>query len=65
MNALDVATKENIGEIFQELDNRRGEVRAVILRGAVEKGFAAGADSRGNLLVADQSNMDQLARMAR
>lgn len=23
MNALDVATKENIAEIFQELDNRR------------------------------------------
>ena len=44
MNALDVATKENIAEIFQELDNRREEVRAVILRGAGEKGFAAGAD---------------------
>jgi enoyl-CoA hydratase len=44
MNALDVATKENIAEIFQELDMRRGEVRAVILRGAGEKGFAAGAD---------------------
>ncbi len=44
MNALDVPTKESIAEIFRELDDRRGEVRAVILRGAGEKGFAAGAD---------------------
>jgi len=44
MNALDVGTKEDIGEIFQELDGRREEIRAVILRGAGEKAFAAGAD---------------------
>ena len=44
MNALDVATKEDIGEIFRELDNRRKEIRAVILHGAGDKAFAAGAD---------------------
>ena len=44
MNALDVATKEEIGEIFRELDNRRKEIRAVILHGAGDKAFAAGAD---------------------
>ena len=44
MNALDVATKEDIGEIFEELDQRRKEIRAVILRGGGEKAFAAGAD---------------------
>ncbi|OGP65890.1 MAG: 3-hydroxybutyryl-CoA dehydratase [Deltaproteobacteria bacterium RBG_13_53_10] len=44
MNALDAATKEAIGEAFRELDDRRHEIRAVILRGAGEKAFAAGAD---------------------
>ena len=44
MNALDVATKEDIGAIFNELDQRREEIRVVILHGAGEKAFAAGAD---------------------
>ena len=44
MNALDVATKEAIGEVFEDLDGRRQEIRAVILHGAGEKAFAAGAD---------------------
>ena len=44
MNALDTATKEDIGQIFLDLDDRRAEIRAVILRGAGEKAFAAGAD---------------------
>ncbi len=44
MNALDAATKEAIAEIFRELDDRREEIRAVILHGAGEKAFAAGAD---------------------
>ncbi len=41
MNALDVATKEAIGEVFRDLDHRRQEIRAVILHGAGEKAFAA------------------------
>jgi enoyl-CoA hydratase len=49
MNALDVATKEAIGEVFSELDGRRQEMRAVILRGAGEKAFAAGADIKAFL----------------
>jgi enoyl-CoA hydratase/carnithine racemase len=48
MNALDVATKEAIGEVFEELDGRRQEIRAVILHGA-EKAFAAGADIKAFL----------------
>jgi enoyl-CoA hydratase len=32
MNALDLATKEAIGKVFMELDDRRREIRAVILR---------------------------------
>lgn len=44
MNALDAATKEALAEVFKELDDRRQEIRAVILRGAGEKAFAAGAD---------------------
>jgi enoyl-CoA hydratase len=49
MNALDVATKEAIGEVFMELDARRQEIRAVILHGAGEKAFAAGADIKAFL----------------
>ncbi len=44
MNALDAATKEAIAEVFRELDDRRQEIRAVVLHGAGEKAFAAGAD---------------------
>jgi enoyl-CoA hydratase/carnithine racemase len=44
MNALDAATKEAIAEVFRELDDRRQEIRVVILHGAGEKAFAAGAD---------------------
>ena len=49
MNSLDVATKEAVGEVFAELDARRQEVRAVILHGAGEKAFAAGADIKAFL----------------
>lgn len=44
MNILDVKTKEAIGAMFIALGERRKEIRAVILRGAGEKAFAAGAD---------------------
>jgi enoyl-CoA hydratase/carnithine racemase len=49
MNALDVATKEAIGEVFAELDHRRQEIRAVVLHGAGGKAFAAGADIKAFL----------------
>ncbi|MCF8083862.1 MAG: enoyl-CoA hydratase/isomerase family protein, partial [Deltaproteobacteria bacterium] len=49
MNALDVATKEALAGVFQELDDKREEIRAVILRGAGEKAFAAGADIKSFL----------------
>ncbi len=44
MNALDVPTKEALEKVFDELDERRHEIRVVILRGGGEKAFAAGAD---------------------
>ncbi|MGM0427903.1 MAG: enoyl-CoA hydratase/isomerase family protein [Thermodesulfobacteriota bacterium] len=49
MNALDVGTKEAMAGVFQELDDRREKIRAVILRGAGEKAFAAGADIKSFL----------------
>ncbi len=44
MNTLDVATKEELATTFKELDDCRNEIRVVIIRGAGEKAFAAGAD---------------------
>lgn len=44
MNALDVPTREAIGKAFEELDQRRDEIRVVVLRGEGNKAFAAGAD---------------------
>ncbi len=46
MNAFDVPTKEALGSVFGELEQRRQEIRAVILMGAGQKAFAAGADIR-------------------
>ncbi|EFK08271.1 putative 3-hydroxybutyryl-CoA dehydratase [delta proteobacterium NaphS2] len=44
MNALDVPTKLAIADAFGTLDDRRDEIRCVILRGGGDKAFAAGAD---------------------
>lgn len=49
MNALDVATKEALAEVFTELDRLRNDIRAVVLTGAGEKAFAAGADIKAFL----------------
>lgn len=49
MNALDVPTREALAEVFTELDNLGNEIRAVVLTGAGEKAFAAGADIKGFL----------------
>ena len=49
MNVLDVPTKEDLGAVFTELDNRRQEIRAVILHGSGDKAFAAGADLKAFL----------------
>ncbi len=43
MNALDVPSKERLGEIWAEAAAAR-EVRAIVLRGAGEKAFCAGSD---------------------
>ena len=49
MNALDVLTKEQLCEVFMELDAKREDIRAVILKGAGDKDFAAGADIKAFL----------------
>ena len=62
MNALDVATKEAIGKVFEELDRRRQEIRAVILHGAGEKAFAAGADIKAFLELKPDTAKKRLSR---
>ena len=49
VNALDLATKEAIADVFRELDGRRQEIRVAILKGGGEKAFAAGADIKAFL----------------
>ena len=62
MNALDLATKEAIFEAFRELDGQRQEIRAVILRGAGEKAFAAGADIKTFLELQPDTAKRRLSR---
>lgn len=62
VNALDTATKEAIGTAFLELDERREDIRVVILRGAGEKAFAAGADVKGFLELTPEIARRRLAR---
>ena len=62
MNALDVATKEDIGEIFSHLDDRRKEIRVVILHGAGDKAFAAGADIKAFLELKPDTAKRRLTR---
>jgi enoyl-CoA hydratase len=62
MNALDVATKEEIAKLFLELDNRKQEIRAVILHGAGDKAFAAGADIRTFLELKPDKAKTRLSR---
>ncbi len=62
MNALDMPTREAIEEVFKELDGQREEVRVVILRGAGEKAFAAGADIKTFLELTPESAKKRLSR---
>lgn len=62
MNALNVATKEAIAEVFRELDDRRQEIRAVILYGAGEKAFAGGADIKAFLELNPDTAKKRLSR---
>jgi len=62
INALDVATKEAVGEVFREIDGRKQEIRAVILHGAGEKAFAAGADIKTFLELNPDSAKKRLSR---
>lgn len=49
LNALDAETREALAGVFGELDGRRDELGAVVLRGGGEKAFAAGADIKAFL----------------
>jgi len=62
MNALDGATKEAVGTAFMELDERRKDIRVVILRGAGEKAFAAGADIKAFLELTPETAKRRLTR---
>ena len=62
MNALDVPTKEAVAGVFRELDDRRDEIRVVILRGAGEKAFAAGADIKTFLELKPDTAKTRLSR---
>jgi len=62
MNALDAGTKEVIAEVFREMDDRKQEIRAVILRGAGEKAFAAGADIKAFLELNPDTAKKRLSR---
>ena len=62
MNALDAATKEAIAEVFRELDDRKQEIRVVILHGAGEKAFAGGADIKAFLELNPDTAKKRLSR---
>lgn len=62
LNALDLATKESLGKIFLELDDRRDDMRAVILCGSGEKAFAAGADIKTFLELKPDTAKRRLSR---
>ena len=62
MNALDVATKEAIAEVFRELDDRKQEIRVVILHCAGEKAFAAGADIKAFIELTPEAARRRLFR---
>jgi enoyl-CoA hydratase len=57
-----VATKEAIGEVFMELGDRIQEIRAVILYGAGERGFAAGADIKTFLELKPDTAKERISR---
>jgi len=46
MNTFDVQTRNELGDAFDELNQKSAEIRAVILTGAGEKAFISGADIR-------------------
>jgi len=62
LNALDTATKEGIGKVFTQLDDHRKELRAVILRGAGERAFAAGADIKAFLELTPETARRRVTR---
>ncbi len=62
MNALDMPTREALEEVFQELGGLKQEVRVILLRGAGEKAFAAGADIKTFLELTPETAKKRLLR---
>ena len=62
LNALDVPTKLAIQDAFLELDEKRDQIRAVVLTGGGEKAFAAGADIKAFLELEPESAKRRLMR---
>lgn len=62
MNALDMPTREALEGVFRELDRQREKVRVVLLRGAGEKAFAAGADIKTFLELTPERAKKRLLR---
>lgn len=62
MNALDMPTREALEGVFKELDRQREKVRVILLRGAGEKAFAAGADIKTFLELTPESAKKRLLR---
>ncbi len=65
MNALDPATKQALGEAFAELQERKDEIRAVVLYGSGEKAFVAGADIKSFPELTPESARARLAETHR
>ncbi len=62
MNALDMDTRLALERVFQDLDHKRDQVRAVVLAGAGDKAFAAGADIKAFLELEPETAKRRLMR---
>jgi len=60
MNTLDVPTRQELADVFDELTARKGEVRVVILTSTGEKVFVSGADIKRFLDMTPETAMASL-----
>jgi enoyl-CoA hydratase/carnithine racemase len=62
LNALDMPTRLALEEVFTELEERCDQIRAVVLAGAGERAFAAGADIAAFLELTPETARQRLRR---